>query len=61
MLPRGTHEYSKFTKLSELAGAIRDAGLALQEIRGMSYNPVTRNAALNNTSLPPTLCMKKPA
>ena len=51
MLPRGTHEYSKFIKPSELAGAIRDAGLELQEIRGMSYNPVTRNAALNdNTS-----------
>ena len=50
MLPRGTHEYSKFIKPSELAGAIRDAGLALQEIRGMSYNPVTRNAALNNNT-----------
>ncbi|MBL6814680.1 MAG: bifunctional 3-demethylubiquinol 3-O-methyltransferase/2-polyprenyl-6-hydroxyphenol methylase, partial [Pseudomonadales bacterium] len=42
---------SKFIKPSELAAAIRDAGLELQEIRGMSYNPVTRNAALNdNTS-----------
>ena len=50
MLPRGTHEYSKFIKPSELAAAIRDAGLELQEIRGMSYNPVTRNAALNNNT-----------
>ena len=50
MLPRGTHEYSKFIKPSELAAAIRDAGLELQEIRGMSYNPVTRNATLNNNT-----------
>ena len=51
LLPRGTHEYSKFIKPSELARAIRAAGLELQEIRGMSYNPFTRHAALNdNTS-----------
>jgi 2-polyprenyl-6-hydroxyphenyl methylase/3-demethylubiquinone-9 3-methyltransferase len=61
MLPRGTHEYSKFIKPSELAAAIRAAGLELQEIRGMSYNPVTRNAALNdNTSANYIVHARKP-
>jgi 2-polyprenyl-6-hydroxyphenyl methylase/3-demethylubiquinone-9 3-methyltransferase len=61
MLPRGTHEYSKFIKPSELANAIRAAGLELQEIRGMSYNPVTRKAALNdNTSANYIVHAKKP-
>jgi 2-polyprenyl-6-hydroxyphenyl methylase/3-demethylubiquinone-9 3-methyltransferase len=61
MLPRGTHEYSKFIKPPELANAIRAAGLELQEIRGMSYNPVTRKAALNdNTSANYIVHAKKP-
>ena len=61
MLPRGTHKYSKFIKPSELAAAIRAAGLELQEIRGMSYNPVTRNAALNdNTSANYIVHARKP-
>jgi 2-polyprenyl-6-hydroxyphenyl methylase/3-demethylubiquinone-9 3-methyltransferase len=45
-----------------LATAIRAAGLELQEIRGMSYNPVTRKAALNNnTSTNYIVHAKKPA
>lgn len=42
MLPRGTHEYAKFIKPSELAFALREAGLDLQEMIGMSYNPLNR-------------------
>ncbi|MFT3811885.1 MAG: bifunctional 2-polyprenyl-6-hydroxyphenol methylase/3-demethylubiquinol 3-O-methyltransferase UbiG [Acidovorax sp.] len=42
MLPRGTHEYAKFIKPSELAHFCRTAGLDLQETRGLEYNPLTR-------------------
>ena len=41
LLPKGTHEYSKFIKPSELAGWIRDSGLTLKETTGLSYNPIT--------------------
>ena len=42
LLPRGTHEYAKFIRPSELARWCRDAGLPLQGTRGMEYNPLTR-------------------
>ena len=42
LLPRGTHEYLKFIKPSELAGWARAAGLGLQQTQGMEYNPLTR-------------------
>lgn len=42
MLPKGTHEYSKFIKPSELANWIRAAGLEMQDITGLHYNPLTR-------------------
>jgi len=42
LLPRGTHEYLKFIKPSELAGWARSAGLGLQQTQGMEYNPLTR-------------------
>ena len=42
LLPRGTHEYTRFIKPSELAGWIRDAGLQLQEMTGLCYNPITK-------------------
>jgi len=42
LLPKGTHDYAKFVKPSELARHCRDAGLAVREITGMSYNPLTR-------------------
>ena len=41
LLPKGTHEYSKFIKPSELTGWIRDSGLTLKETIGLSYNPIT--------------------
>src|SRR5919206_2359417 len=41
LLPRGTHDYQRFVKPSELARFCRDAGLRVDEIIGMTYNPVT--------------------
>lgn len=46
MLPRGTHEYSKFIRPSELETWIREAGLSLRELTGMTYNPLTRRYSL---------------
>lgn len=46
LLPKGTHEYARFIKPSELAQWCRDAGLELQATRGMTYNPITRRYAL---------------
>ncbi|UUZ64401.1 bifunctional 2-polyprenyl-6-hydroxyphenol methylase/3-demethylubiquinol 3-O-methyltransferase UbiG [Polaromonas sp. P1-6] len=43
MLPRGTHEYAKLIKPSELASYCRAAGLTLQQAKGMEYNPLTRH------------------
>jgi len=43
LLPRGTHEYAKFIKPSELAGYCRSAGLNLQHSRGMQYNPLSQH------------------
>lgn len=42
LLPRGTHEYAKFVRPSELAAHCRDHRLDLQHTRGMEYNPLTR-------------------
>jgi 2-polyprenyl-6-hydroxyphenyl methylase/3-demethylubiquinone-9 3-methyltransferase len=41
MLPRGTHDYARFIKPSELARWCRDTGLDPLELKGMTYNPVT--------------------
>jgi 2-polyprenyl-6-hydroxyphenyl methylase / 3-demethylubiquinone-9 3-methyltransferase len=42
LLPRGTHEYLKFIRPSELAAHCRGCGLQLAQTRGMEYNPLTR-------------------
>ena len=42
LLPRGTHEYAKFIRPSELNRWAREAGLEPQTMRGMEYNPITR-------------------
>ena len=47
MLPKGTHDYAKFIKPSELASFARQANLTLQDQAGMGYNPITKNYALN--------------
>lgn len=46
MLPRGTHDYAKFIKPSELARHCRTAGLAVDQITGMSYNPLSKAYSL---------------
>jgi 2-polyprenyl-6-hydroxyphenyl methylase/3-demethylubiquinone-9 3-methyltransferase len=46
LLPRGTHEYAKFIRPSELAAMARAAGLELVEVLGMTYNPLTKTFAL---------------
>ena len=62
ILPRGTHEYSKFIKPSELAQALRDAGLDVLDISGLHYNPLTRSCRLNNdTSTNYIVHARKPA
>ena len=48
ILPKGTHEFSKFIKPSELASCMRTAGINLSETKGMFYNPLTHKANLNN-------------
>lgn len=42
LLPRGTHDYEKFIKPSELARHCRNSGLETSELIGLSYNPITR-------------------
>jgi 2-polyprenyl-6-hydroxyphenyl methylase / 3-demethylubiquinone-9 3-methyltransferase len=48
LLPRGTHEYSKLIKPSELAAYCRAAQLDLQQTKGMEYNPITRRYWLSS-------------
>ncbi len=47
VLPKGTHEYKKFIRPSELSRGLRSAGLQLEDITGMTYNPITKNFRLN--------------
>ncbi len=42
MLPKGTHEWKKFIRPSEMSDYLRHAGLEVSELTGMSYNPVTK-------------------
>lgn len=42
MLPKGTHDYKKFIKPSELGNYLREANLEMNEIIGLSYNPITQ-------------------
>ena len=46
LLPRGTHDYQRFIKPSELSRWSRAAGLTPEEVIGMTYNPVTKRYAL---------------
>ncbi len=48
VLPRGTHHYLKFIRPAELARWGRDAGLELEDLTGISYNPFTRGFRLSN-------------
>ncbi len=46
MLPRGTHDYSKFIKPSEMGQWVRQADLKVDELMGMTYNPITKHYKL---------------
>jgi 2-polyprenyl-6-hydroxyphenyl methylase/3-demethylubiquinone-9 3-methyltransferase len=46
LLPRGTHEYARFIRPSELVALARAAGLVAEDLTGMTYNPLTRAYAL---------------
>jgi 2-polyprenyl-6-hydroxyphenyl methylase/3-demethylubiquinone-9 3-methyltransferase len=48
LLPRGTHEYARFIRPSELSRWCRESGLLLQGTRGMQYNPLTRRYWLSD-------------
>ena len=62
LLPRGTHEFAKFIKPSELASFCRQAGLDLQGTRGMEYNPLTKRYWLSgDTSVNYLIATRRPA
>ena len=48
LLPKGTHDYAKFIKPSELSKWCRQSGLEVRDMRGMSYNPVTQTYRLSS-------------
>jgi len=48
LLPRGTHDYAKFLRPSELTHYCRDASLAVADLVGMSYNPFSRTYSLGS-------------
>lgn len=48
LLPRGTHEYERFIRPSELAGMARDAGFELREVAGIDYDPFSERSALTD-------------
>ena len=51
LLPRGTHDYGKFIRPSELCDWARTAGLDVVDARGMRYNPLLRHASLHPRDL----------
>ena len=62
LVPRGTHEYARLIRPSELARYCRAAGLELQHTRGLAYNPVSRRYRLTaDTSVNYMLAARKPA
>lgn len=62
LLPKGTHEYARFIRPSELARHAREAGLEMQGMRGMEYNPLTRRYWLSaDTSVNYLMACRKPA
>ncbi len=61
LVPRGTHEYARLLRPSELAQFCRAAGLNLQHSRGLEYNPITRRYRLSDdTSVNYMIAARKP-
>ncbi|HAF93519.1 MAG TPA: bifunctional 3-demethylubiquinol 3-O-methyltransferase/2-polyprenyl-6-hydroxyphenol methylase, partial [Pseudomonas sp.] len=48
LLPRGTHDYRKFIRPSELGAWCRETGLAMNDIVGLTYNPLTKQYKLTD-------------
>lgn len=62
LLPKGTHDYERFIKPSELAHWCRQAGLQLLEFKGMTYNPLTQEYRLGqNCDVNYALCCARDA
>lgn len=63
MLPKGTHDYARFIRPSELARAVRAAGLDLEDMTGLTYNPFTQRYGLDaeDVSVNYLLCARQPA
>jgi 2-polyprenyl-6-hydroxyphenyl methylase/3-demethylubiquinone-9 3-methyltransferase len=62
LLPRGTHHYAQFLKPSEIAAELRAAGLVLDDVSGIAYNPFTRRAWLaQSVAVNYLVCASKPA
>ncbi|EIM02810.1 bifunctional 2-polyprenyl-6-hydroxyphenol methylase/3-demethylubiquinol 3-O-methyltransferase UbiG [Rhodanobacter denitrificans] len=62
LLPRGTHHYAQFLKPSELGRLLRHAGLELEDVSGLAYNPLNRKARLSSTTaVNYVLSARKPA
>ncbi|MBW6493617.1 MAG: bifunctional 2-polyprenyl-6-hydroxyphenol methylase/3-demethylubiquinol 3-O-methyltransferase UbiG [Burkholderiaceae bacterium] len=63
ILPRGTHDYAKFVRPSELGAAARRCGLELVEMNGMTYNPLTKVYRLDarDVSVNYLMAFRKPA
>jgi 2-polyprenyl-6-hydroxyphenyl methylase/3-demethylubiquinone-9 3-methyltransferase len=61
LLPKGTHEYARFIRPSELARACRESGLDVVSMRGMEYNPLTRRYWLSaDTGVNYLMACRKP-
>ena len=62
MLPKGTHEYSKFIRPSELGQWVREAGLEIDQMTGLLYNPITKTYKLNEQDVDVNymVCARKP-
>jgi len=62
LLPRGTHHYAQFIRPSELATTLRAAGLELEDVSGLAYNPLTRRAWITSSPAVNYLaCARRPA
>jgi len=62
MLPKGTHEYSKFIRPSELGQWLREAGLEIDQMTGLLYNPLTKTYKLDERDVDVNymICARKP-
>jgi 2-polyprenyl-6-hydroxyphenyl methylase/3-demethylubiquinone-9 3-methyltransferase len=56
LLPRGTHEYARFIRPSELAAWLRAAGLRPDDVSGLQYDPLRRTARVGGTTAMNYLC-----